>query len=348
MSTLTRVVKPPPRAALVGSAALVGPLLVVGLGAWWLGGVVAAMGVMLGAITGMQVAVARVDWSVRAVVGGLAVLAAGAGPLVHGHPWLAALAALVFGLVQAPLNRLSSGIGSVLPVVVAMCMSLPPLRAAPVAVMAGVAVGLVAVCVLAAVLKVRTPAEPVPRTMAVWHAVALALTAAAATALVDALDLEHGYWLVLVLAVVLRPTWRETAALARARMVGTVVGAVLSLVLVLALPAPVGLVAALACAFLSVAYSLVQDLVRQVVYLLPVIILVGSAGAGGLATDLALERLVLTAGAVVVAFAAAYLLRRLEERPDAVDPASPSPPVSGSGDVDRPRRPEVEHPKHGL
>lgn len=316
MSRLTDILRAPPRAAVVGATALVVPIVGVALGAGLVAGPAAGLGVAVGALAGLQVAVATVGWGVRTIIALLAVLAVAAGLAASNSPWLSGLAALAFGIIQAPLNRQSAGLAVMLPVLVAVSASLPLLGSAPTELLAGIVVGVFAICAAAALLKICAPLEPIPPMMAWRHAVAAGVTAGAATTTVVALDLRHGYWMVLVLALVLRPSLSETAEQARGRVIGTVAGLVAAVALVLILPIAAALALAALCALLSVAYALTKDLVRQTFFAMPGLVLLASSGLAGRAVDVAVERLVFTLGATVLAGATAYALHRLDEADD--------------------------------
>ncbi|MGV1027203.1 MAG: FUSC family protein [Dermatophilaceae bacterium] len=308
--------KVPPRAALVGATALVVPIVLVAVATGFVGGPAAGLGVAVGALAGLQVAVTAVGWRVRAAVVVLALLAVAAGLSASANPWLSGLAALAFGIVQASLNRRSAGLAVMLPVLVAVTASLPQLATAPLALSTGVVIGATAVCAATAVLSISTPPEPIPRTMAWRHAVAVGVTAGAVTATVVALDLRHGYWMVLVLAFVLRPSLQETADQGRDRFIGTVVGLIVALALVLVLPTAAALALAAVCSLLAVAYALTKDLVRQTLFGMPGLVLLASSGLADRAVGVAAERLVFTVVAIVLAGATAYVLRRLDEGGD--------------------------------
>jgi uncharacterized membrane protein YccC len=75
-------------------------------------------------------------------------------------------------------------------------------------------------------------AQLMPSSSAFRHALRLSLCLALADALVRALDLSHGYWVPLTVAIVLRPDLFSTVSRGAARLAGTGLGLLLATALV--------------------------------------------------------------------------------------------------------------------
>ncbi len=99
------------------------------------------------------------------------------------------------------------------------------------------AIALAPVIVITAVLGLQAPPTPAEPRIALRHAVATAVSCGVALGIALAFQIDHGYWLVVTLALVLRPVRHETVPTARARVTGPLVGVVISVAL---RPAPVG------------------------------------------------------------------------------------------------------------
>ena len=119
----------------------------------------------------------------------------------------------------------------------------------------------------------------------------MALAVSAAELLYRVLDMPNGYWVPMTVLLILRPAARETAALALARLGGTLCGVgLLTLLMALlrpAVPVLVGLIAVTAwiCyAFLRVNYAILSLTITMYVVLLFAIAcaaaIVGSAASG--------------------------------------------------------------------
>ncbi|WP_203336273.1 FUSC family protein [Nocardioides limicola] len=244
----------------------------------------------------------------------------GAVGLVGGRA--AAAAAMVgvatIALSQGPLHRRSVGIAAMLPAAPAVAASVG-FTEAPALLAAATLVGGGLVFAVAQLLRVSAPAEPIPAARAWRHAAVAATAAGAATWLVTARDIPHGYWMTIAILAVLRPARAETTRNARDRAVGTVVRVGIAIAVVLLAPAPLVLVAAIAGLLGTVAWALAGDTMRMVALLTPTVILVGSSGVSGVAVELAVERLLLTGIGVLLASALAVLLARSEARTTTVD-----------------------------
>ncbi|MCK0112445.1 FUSC family protein [Ornithinimicrobium sp. F0845] len=304
----------PPRKALVVALIVLGPVLAVAvLAAWWLG-LAAAVWVMLGVVAGANVAIARAD--VPARLGALTVLAL-AGPLgllTAQRPWLAALVIALAGLAQAPLNRSSRGLAALAPMLVAFGAT-SGFPQDPLVALAGTVLGVVTVAATARALGVAKEPEPVGRLDAVVHAAGMAAGAVAALLAAFALDVAHGYWMVLMLAAVLQPRGHLTRQLARDRLVGTLIGLVVAAAIVLLVPGEIAWLLVVPCLVFTLAWTVAGDIRQSVVWGVPLIVLLSSSDLVARA-DVAAERLLLTAAGVLLAvllgWACDWLVERLE------------------------------------
>lgn len=308
---------PPPR-ALAAAAALLAPLVVAAGLVAWLAGPAVTLAFALGVLAGVPAATAATTAATRTAVGALCVAGAVAGSLVGSSTVLCALVVAALGIAQGPLTRRASGIGMLAPVLAAVFATVD-VATGSLGVGLGVAGGFAFVQVVARALHVPRTASPVPADSAWRHAVVFAVLAGAAVLVTRSLGLGHGYWLVIVLAAVLRPASRASRTAASARLAGTVTGVVLAIVAVVVLPDPATIVVAALCALLTVGYAIVQDVERQAMTATPVIILLGSSGSLSSGVGLGVERLALTAVAAVLAVGAAAFLERSEVAPPRPD-----------------------------
>ena len=87
------------------------------------------------------------------------------------------------------------------------------------------------------------------------HGIRLAVTLATATLLYRALGIQHGYWMTMTAAIVLRPDFTTTFARGIARIVGTVLGALLAGGLALLVPKSPAVDVALAILFATLTFA---------------------------------------------------------------------------------------------
>lgn len=302
----------PPRKALLAALIVLVPVLLAAAAfAWWLG-LVAAVWVVLGVVAGAPAAMAALGWSTR--LGGLVVLAVAGvlGLLAADEPWLVVLALALAGLVQHPWNRVSVGLVALAPLLVAVgATSGFPTQPAVAALC--LVVGGVTVSFCARGLGVAKALEPVGAVSALVHAVAVAVGCATAFAVAQSLDLAHGYWMVLVIVVVLQPVGNGTRQRASDRVVGTLIGLLLAAVIVLFLPGALAWALMVPCLLFTLAWSIAGQARHAVVFGVPLIVLLSSSDLVARA-DVALERLALTVGGAVVALALAWASERAVER----------------------------------
>jgi uncharacterized membrane protein YccC len=307
----------PPRQALVAALIVTGTVTALAALAWWLGGGVAALGVVLGVMAGLPAAVASVPARVQMVVAGLGAAALVAGLASSDKPWLAGAAVVVAGLAGAPLAQRSAGLGGMLPVLVALGAS-AGLPNRPVALAAWLLVGAGGIMLVALVLGAQRAVPGVGRRMALTHSVAVGVAGGVAMVIAGVLDIEHGYWTVLALAATLRPVAGQTGEVGRNRIIGTAVGAVLAIVIVLFVPTGVALLVAAVCLLLTLAWAVGGDELRQAVFSTPVVLLVASSGLASRAVEVASERLILTGAGIVLAVVMALLVQRVDQGTPAV------------------------------
>jgi hypothetical protein len=283
------------RVAAVVSLALLLPLAA----AYALAGTTASLGVVLGYTAALPLArMLPVRWAVPLVLP--AAMTGAVAVSLTGDAFVAACFAALACLLVAPANTWANGVMAGLPTVAAVLTSMPA-RHDPVA-MAGwiLAGGVIAILVVS---RVRGEPEEVQRLDAwtAWlHAVAMAVSVAMVVGVLNVVDLPHGYWIAATLTLVLRPFRGETHTSARQRVLGTVAGAVLGLALALLLPGWAALLVATAMLVLVIGNALLDRATQQVLYLTPLIVLLGSGQASVLGT--ALERVAMTlVGAVFAA-----------------------------------------------
>jgi uncharacterized membrane protein YgaE (UPF0421/DUF939 family) len=223
--------------ALVGLA-LGGPLVLGEVAGDLAAGSVAALGALNTALAAATGSAGR-RIITAALAAPLNALLLGLGALVADPAWLAALTVLIAVPVLV-VPGMWSGIAAAagLPATLTLIagIGLPPGPAGE-RMLDGLAGGgwavvLVALAVLPGLLVPVPATPPLPRAVAVNHAVRLALAAAAAVFVAQALDLAHGYWLAVAVAVVLRPGLAGTAERVTQRLAGTVLGGVLAAVIV--------------------------------------------------------------------------------------------------------------------
>ena len=310
---MSRALRLPPRPALTAALTALTPVLVLALVTAWLVGPVGVVWFVLGVVTALPVATHDVSWADRAATAVLAAAAAALGLATMDRPLPASLVVAGVALLQAPVSRRSPGAGAMLPVLAAVAASagLPDQRwTAALAVLGGMAT----IVVTARAMGVRVPTAPVSPAMAWRHAAALAVTAGTASWAALHWDVTHGYWLVLTLAVVLRPAAAETRTLARDRVVGTVAGLAAAVLAVALLPLPVLVAGGAACVLLTAAWGLAGDSRRATAYGAPLLVLLGSSGLAGSEVSLALERTGFTVGGVLLALGTAAVLDVLDLR----------------------------------
>ncbi|MCA0296348.1 MAG: FUSC family protein [Actinobacteria bacterium] len=297
-----------PRAALALSAVATVVVVASVVAGYLLGGVPAALCIGLGFMTAQRPALYlrpahALGLIVPTVMAGVVAVA------LRGQPLAAACFVALCCLLVAPAGMLSDGLLSVLPTSVAVLVLVPgDVEPGPTALW--LLVGAVLMVAMAARLPRRPRAPGIEQRRAWRHAIVMALSAGLVVYLVGVWDVPHGYWVALTLTVVLRPFDDQTMTRASERVLGTIAGALLALVAALLLPLPALLVLLMGCTVLSFAYAMKGDYVRQVLFLTPSVVLIGSAG--GNAALLASERALATLAGALLAAGIALALARFD------------------------------------
>ncbi|MGB7961990.1 MAG: FUSC family protein [Propionicimonas sp.] len=189
--------------------------------------------------------------------------------------------------------RVLAGIPSAAAVFVAVPLPLEPARVGLFMILGGA---------LAVALLGRSPRRaqlaPVPPVRAWTHGSVMAVAVGISLFLVIHFGVPHGYWVALTLTVVLRPFQDETWRAAAERVLGTFLGVLLSLVLAALLPRWALLLAVWVAVVLMAAYAVQGDYVKQVAFMTPAAVLIGS---GGSPVAMASDRVVMTLLGVLVA-----------------------------------------------
>jgi uncharacterized membrane protein YccC len=127
----------------------------------------------------------------------------------------------------------------------------------------------------------------------------MAVACGSATAIAVHYDWPKAYWLVMTLAIVLRPYAAESLTMNRRRVIGTLAGAILA-ALLSPLPRPVLLLSAAVCMALTLAYLLEKNYVLQVTFMTPMVIFLISSGSVTDTLSLDALRVLYTLGAAVL------------------------------------------------
>jgi Fusaric acid resistance protein-like len=296
----------PPRPAVRAALGLGGAVVSAAALASWLGGGEAAIGVVLGVAGGLQPAVVAVPRPTRLLLAAAVPVAAWLGVVAAGHPVWAGLAVAGLTLLQWPAGPRVGGALAFLPIIAALGASVGLPSAESFAMWTAVGVALISL--LAAASRLQAPVAAIPVHLARRHALVTAAATAAALYLCLENGVTHGYWLVVTLVLVLRPMPGETTAGARDRTLGTLAGAAVAIAAVITLPAALIVVFLVACLVLTLAWAVAKDVRRQTLYSTPIVILAGSSGVAGTSVGVALERLLFTVAAALIAVVLAGLL----------------------------------------
>ena len=229
---------------------------------------------------------------------------------LRGQPLAAAFFVVLCCLLVAPAGMLQDGLLAMVPTVVAVLVLVPgdfqPGRTAIWMLIGG---GLVVA--VATRLPRTNPVAGVEQRRAWQHAAVMAVSVGAVVYLVGLWDLPHGYWVALTLTVVLRPFDDQTMKKSTQRVLGTVAGALFALIAAVFLPVWALLVLLVLSTVLSAAYALKPDYTRQVLFMTPAVVLLGSAGHPLL---IASERAIATLAGALLAAAIALGLATFENR----------------------------------
>lgn len=214
----------------------------------------------------------------QAIVMCAALVAVGTlGTMAYGHDVAVVSLVVVTCLVAGLLSRFSAGVFGVGPIVAAVA-SLDTPENKPIV----VALVMTAVCayvvLVVRLMKVNLEPAPVPLDVAKRHAVVMAVACGAATAVALYFDMPKAYWLVMTLAIVLRPYALDSLVKNRQRVLGTVAGAMIA-ALLSPLPRPWQVLMAAVCMTLMFAYMAQRDYVLQVTFMTPMVIFLVSSGS---------------------------------------------------------------------
>lgn len=300
---------PPPAATLrraAGLAVLLAvPLVVAALVAGAEGILPAGMGVMSAAVAPYCTKRQAAGFMAALVLIGTAATAA------VGHDVAVVLLVILTCLAAGLASRISAGIFGIAPVVVAV-LALDATGASPLQVgliMAGVSAY---VAVIIHVAKIHIPPAPVPLSAAVRHGVVMAAACGTATVVALRYDWPHSYWLVMTLAIVLRPYARDSLVRNRQRVLGTLAGAVLAVILS-PLPRFWQILFAVICMALVLSYIMLADYLLQVAFTTPMVVFLVSSGTLTDTLNMDALRVLYTVSACAVGGALALLLARQDD-----------------------------------
>ncbi len=195
----------PPRQALALGAFIVVVVVTAAVVIAWLAGPGVTMAFGMGVLAGTTAATSVTDPWVRVWAGLLFCAAGVGGSLTSTSPWACAAVVVLLALAQAPLTASAAGIAVFAPVIAAVFASVD-VGEGPLTVGLGVGIGFIFVQLVTAALRLPRASAAVPKAIAWRHAAVFAFLAGPAVLLTRTLELDHGYWLVLTLAVVLQPS----------------------------------------------------------------------------------------------------------------------------------------------
>jgi hypothetical protein len=312
------------RIASIVAAVLLGPLVAVLV----LGGQEQALSVAMG-YTACLYAGLKVPLRAALALVVPAALAGAVAVAVSGQALPAAAFAALACLMAAPANMLANRVIAGIPTVAAIFVALP-ITLAPGEVAGWMLAG--GVYSVLVVHRLRQPEAPEQiEAVTAWrHAIAMAAAVGLALYLVIVMHVPHGYWIAMTLTIVLRPQGAETKLVVRQRVVGTVAGAVLALAIGLLLPSWALVATLIMLMVATVAYALLADYARQVMFMTPMIVLLGAGTSSGRA-EVAAERVLATLVGAVIAAGIALALAHYER-----DHPAPAPAVSAGGRVHDP------------
>lgn len=296
----------PPRILATTALLMAAMLVPIGLAAL-LGGMPAALPTAL-ALVMCAAPTTRLPTSRALQLVAVAAATSAVAVMLNGQPFAAACFAVLIALVVAPANTVDNGLlAGVLPMaVVYMGSPTLDLDSVPTAVWTVVGAG-VLVTLLARTPRSRALAGVSPAT-AYRHATVTAAAVAVSLWIVLELDVPHGYWVPMTMALVLQPFPSETRARAQLRIWGTVAGGALALVMAVLLPAPAIAVAVVVLTVLNLAYSLLGRYGQAVVALTPGAVLLANLASVDAEVRATVERVVATLVGALLAAALALLL----------------------------------------
>ncbi len=216
----------------------------------------------------------------------------------YGNPVAVVTVVVVVCLAAGLLSRFSAGVYGAGPIVAAV-LGLDPPKNQPITVaLVMLAVSAFAILVVG-LLKVHIDRAPVPFDVAVRHALVMAVACGATTAVAVHYQWPKSYWLVMTLAIVLRPYAIDSLVKNRQRVVGTIAGAVVAAALS-PLPRPAQVLFAAICMALMFAYLTEKNYVLQVTFMTPMVVFLVSTGSVDDTLSMDGLRVLYTVGACVV------------------------------------------------
>jgi hypothetical protein len=291
------------RKAVPISAILLLPVVIAGS----IGGIGVAFVSMLALAIGVGQATTSRGATQSIFVVAIAVVAA-VGTLTTGHSVAMAVVVALSALLAYPGNRVSAGLLSMAPVLVVL-EGLGVVKVGWVAAFFAALISGIYVVLVVRLLRVRLPARPVSRDIAARHALLLAVLCGVSAWVVTEQALPHGYWIIVTVAIVLRPSERESNSMVRDRVIGTVVGSVIAVLVGEFLSQGAAWVVVAVFFWLDLGYMLVHRTVgAAIATTVLVVIMVAPSTTGGTWTA-AGERLMWTLVGGALAVVAGLFLR---------------------------------------
>ena len=275
-----------------------------------LGGVAAAICIGMGYVATVRAALALPPLSAVALTVPAAMTAAVAVGL-RGQPLAAACFVALCCFLVAPANMLADGLMSGVPTVAAVLVAVPG-EFDPAHTIGWMLAGGLVVVLLATRLRKPSPQAGIGSSRAWRHAVVMAVSVGVVTFVVAHWQLPHGYWIALTLTVVLSPYDDDTMRKSWERVLGTIGGVLLALLLASLLPVWATAVLLFGCLVLMLAYATQGDYVREIAFLTPSVVLIGSSGTA--LSLVAVERAAATILGALLAGGVALALARWESR----------------------------------
>jgi hypothetical protein len=306
---------PPPKVLRKAIPIALVLLLPVGI-AGWLGGLGVAIVTMLALAIAVGQAVntrgATQSWFVLAI----AVVAA-IGSVTTGNTAADVIVVSLAALLAYPGNRVSAGLLSMAPVL-AVLEGLGVVKVGWVAAFFAALLAGIYVVLVVRLMRIRLTPRPVKPALAARHAVVLAVICGAATWVSIVQDLPHGYWVIVTIAVVLRPSISESTVMVRDRVIGTVIGSLIAVIVGDTLPEGAVWVVVAVFLWLDIGYTLVHRTVgAAIATTVLVIVMVAPSTDGGTWTT-AFDRLVWTLVGAALAVVAGLFLRGADTPDDSV------------------------------
>lgn len=299
----------PPAAALrkgaVLAVVLMAPLVVVGVIAGGKAVLPAGMALMSAAV------LPYCDRKQAVVLGAGLVLTGVLATAAQGTMWAVVVVVVAACLVAGLASKVSAGVYGLAPIA-AVSLGLEPQELSPLGVGAVMAVVCAYVGLIIVLRGFHVTPHPIPLAVGIRHGVVMAVACGSATVVVMHFGWPHGYWLVMTLAIVLRPYAKESLQRTVQRIAGTVAGALIAAALSVA-PRPWQLVFAAICLALMFTFMAMRDYLMQVTFTTPMVVFLVSSGTVTDTLTMDWLRVVYTAAACVIGGALALLLARQDD-----------------------------------